>query len=90
MRPKKLKYFILTLIYFIQYNNKKEKGGNMEDQGLVFAPDAGLSRLKWEYERERTGYDDLLAFGTADMDYASPAPILCALRSVIDRGHLGY
>lgn len=62
----------------------------MEDQGLVFAPDAGLSRLKWEYERERTGYDDLLAFGTADMDYASPAPILCALRSVIDRGHLGY
>lgn len=62
----------------------------MRDQGLLLAPREGLSRLKWEYERERTGYDDLLAFGTADMDYASPAPILSALRAVIDRGHLGY
>lgn len=62
----------------------------MRDQGLRLASDKELSRLKWEYERERTGYEDLLAFGTADMDYASPVPILSALRSVIDRGHLGY
>lgn len=50
----------------------------------------GLSRLKWEYERERTSYDDLLSFGTADMDYRSPEPILSALQAVIERGHLGY
>lgn len=46
--------------------------------------------MKWEYERERTSYQDLLCFGTADMDYASPEPVLSALRSVVDQGHLGY
>lgn len=58
------------------------------EPGLV--SDEGLSRLKWEYERERASYDDLLCFGTADMDYRSPEPILSALRNVLERGHLGY
>lgn len=56
----------------------------------VIASGEGLSRLKWEYELERTSCEDLLCFGTADMDYRSPEPILSALREVIDRGHLGY
>lgn len=50
----------------------------------------GLSRMKWEYEKERTGFDDIIALGTADMDFQSPEPILDAIRRVADRGHLGY
>lgn len=49
-----------------------------------------LSRKKWEYEIERTGFQDLLSFGTADMDYHSPKPVLDAIRGVADAGHLGY
>lgn len=49
-----------------------------------------LSRKKWEYEIERTGYKDLLSFGTADMDYLCPQPILNAIHRVADVGHLGY
>ena len=49
-----------------------------------------LSRLKWEYEVERTSCSDLLCFGTADMDFRAPGPVLSALRNVIDSGHLGY
>ena len=50
----------------------------------------GLKRLKWEWEEERTHFPDLLCFGTADMDYMAPGPVLDALSSVIERGHLGY
>lgn len=50
----------------------------------------GLLRLKWEEERERASCPELLCFGTADMDYRSPKPILASLKSVLDRGHLGY
>lgn len=50
----------------------------------------GLLRLKWEEERERASCPELLCFGTADMDYRSPEPILAALRSVLECGHLGY
>ena len=57
---------------------------------LLSVPDTGLSRLKWEYEKERTSYEDLLCFGTADMDYQSPKPILDALKKILDQGHLGY
>ena len=57
---------------------------------LSIARSEGLSRLKWEFEEEKTGYDDLLSFGTADMDFRSPEPVLDALRAVIDKGHLGY
>ncbi|WP_320130701.1 aminotransferase class I/II-fold pyridoxal phosphate-dependent enzyme [uncultured Sphaerochaeta sp.] len=62
----------------------------MKNQDLVLIPNKGLSRLKWEYEQKRTSYDDLLCFGTADMDYASPKPILSALCEVVGKGHLGY
>lgn len=50
----------------------------------------GLSRKKWEYEIERTGFKDLLSFGTADMDYHSPQPILDSIKKVAQEGHLGY
>ena len=62
----------------------------MGKQDITLVPDRGLSRLKWEYERERTGWDDLLCFGTADMDYRTPEPVLDALRDVLAQGHLGY
>ncbi len=55
----------------------------------LVSPD-GQSRLKWEYEKERTSYDDLLALGTADMDFRTPDVILNALSKVLERGHLGY
>ena len=46
--------------------------------------------MKWEEERERASCPDLLCFGTADMDYRSPEPVLASLKSVLERGHLGY
>ncbi|SBV98763.1 Mimosine amino transferase [uncultured Eubacteriales bacterium] len=49
-----------------------------------------LSTLKWEYERARTGDPALLSFGTADMDFSSPKPILDAITQVAAQGHLGY
>lgn len=62
----------------------------MADNILQFAQGDGLFRMKWEYERERTGYEDLLDFGTADMDFRSAQPILNELAAVVQRGHLGY
>ena len=62
----------------------------MRDSYLHLATGEGLKRLKWEWEEERTHYPDLLCFGTADMDYMSPGPMLDALSEVIERGHLGY
>ena len=62
----------------------------MDNLKPVIASGEGLARLKWEYEQERIPCSDLLCFGTADMDYRSPEPVLSALREVIDRGHLGY
>lgn len=49
-----------------------------------------LPRMKWDYEKERTGYDDLLSLGTADMDFESPQPILDAIIEIARGGHLGY
>ncbi|KAF7964174.1 hypothetical protein AWV80_41140 [Cupriavidus sp. UYMU48A] len=49
-----------------------------------------LSTAKWEGEIARTGRHDLLAFGTADMDFQSPAPIVEALKECAARGHFGY
>lgn len=85
-----MNYFILTLIYFSLYNMIKKRGSDMSNQKLTIASGEGLARLKWEYEQERMPCEDLLCFGTADMDYRSPEPVLSALRDVIDRGHLGY
>lgn len=49
-----------------------------------------LPRMKWDYEKERTGYDDLLSLGTADMDFKSPQPILDSIIDIAQTGHLGY
>lgn len=62
----------------------------MRDSHLHLAATEGLARMKWEDEVERTHYTDLLGFGTADMDYMCPGPMLDALSEVIERGHLGY
>ena len=62
----------------------------MKPDELVLAEDKGLSRVKWEEEIRRTGISDLLCFGTADMDFCCPAPVLSALSGVIEKGHLGY
>ena len=62
----------------------------MRDVNLHLTPAEGVLRLKWEWESERTHYPDLLGFGTADMDYQCPGPILDALGDVIKHGHLGY
>jgi cystathionine beta-lyase len=50
----------------------------------------GMSTMKWESEIERTGKDDLLCYGTADMDFLSPQPILDAIHQVANIGHMGY
>ena len=62
----------------------------MKRETPVLADDSKLHRLKWEWEKEKTGYSDLLSFGTADMDYRTPEPVLKALDDVIAAGHLGY
>jgi cystathionine beta-lyase len=49
-----------------------------------------LSRMKWEYELERSGNPDLLCFGTADMDFASAPAIVDALVHTAQQGHYGY
>ena len=82
-----MNYFILTLIYFSLYNIIKKRGSDMSNRKLAIASGEGLARLKWEYEQERMPCEDLLCFGTADMDYRSPEPVLSALRDIIDRGY---
>lgn len=62
----------------------------MKDLELELTSGEGMYRAKWEYELERTSCKDLLCFGTADMDYRSPEPILSALGEILKRGHLGY
>lgn len=62
----------------------------MRPDELVLATGSDLNRMKWEEEKERTSFDDLLCFGTADMDFQCPRPILSALSKVIENGHLGY
>ncbi|CUR72860.1 Cystathionine beta-lyase PatB [Achromobacter xylosoxidans] len=49
-----------------------------------------LSAVKWEMEFDRLGRKDLLSFGTADMDFRSPAAIGAALERVARVGHFGY
>ena len=61
-----------------------------DGQELRLVDPEGLCRLKWEYEQYRTGYDDMIGMGTADMDYMSPEPILQAIMDIARRGHLGY
>lgn len=49
-----------------------------------------LSTLKWEMEIQQRGDADVLCFGTADMDFRAPPPVLEALTRVTEAGHLGY
>ena len=51
---------------------------------------SGMSTMKWEAEIEQTGKKDLLCFGTAEMDFLSPQPILDAIHKIADTGNLGY
>lgn len=46
--------------------------------------------LKWDEELEVSNDPTLLPFGTADMDFLSPQPILDAIHRIADIGHLGY
>ena len=57
---------------------------------LKILPKTGLNRLKWELEKDKTGYEDILCLGTADMDFACSNAILNSLNKVIETGHLGY
>lgn len=41
-------------------------------------------------EVARTGDPGLLCFGTADMDFRSPAAVIDALAKVVAAGHFGY
>ncbi|MCR5072325.1 MAG: aminotransferase class I/II-fold pyridoxal phosphate-dependent enzyme [Clostridiales bacterium] len=59
------------------------------DELIVANPDS-LQRMKWEEEIEQTSIGDLLCYGTADMDFRCPEPILSALSGVLQAGHLGY
>ncbi|HML69342.1 MAG TPA: aminotransferase class I/II-fold pyridoxal phosphate-dependent enzyme [Clostridia bacterium] len=56
----------------------------------VVLHDSRLSRMKWEFELKKSADPDLLSFGTADMDFRSPQPILDAISAIADVGHLGY
>lgn len=49
-----------------------------------------LSTSKWEMERARKHNENLLCFGTADMDFKSSKPVIDALREVVENGHFGY
>lgn len=62
----------------------------MNNPQIVPVESNQLSRLKWEYEKDRVKWTDLLCMGTADMDFMSPPPVLDAIRDVVERGHLGY
>ncbi|HFQ6995000.1 TPA: MalY/PatB family protein [Klebsiella pneumoniae] len=50
----------------------------------------GLSTSKWEFEFDRKQDKTLLPFGTADMDFKSPQPVIDALTAAAQRGHYGY
>lgn len=49
-----------------------------------------LSTLKWEMEVDRLADPDILSFGTADMDFRSPPPVVEALHRAVGTGHFGY
>lgn len=51
---------------------------------------SGLCTAKWEMEFARKGRNSLLSFGTADMDFRSPRPVIQAIEQAAHRGHFGY
>ena len=50
----------------------------------------GSGSFKWDANRRIFGRDDLLPFWVADMDFATPAPILEAVRKRLAHPVLGY
>ncbi len=62
---------------------------------LTFDFDAAISRrntdsYKWDGNEQLFGRADLLPFWVADMDFATPQPILDAIRNRVDHPVLGY
>lgn len=51
---------------------------------------SGMSTMKWEAEIDRIGNPEILCFGTADMDFYPPDPVLDAIHKIVEIGHLGY
>lgn len=52
----------------------------------------GTQSMKWDQMAERYGVDPRtgLAMWVADMDFAAPAHVTCALRAAVDHGVFGY
>jgi cystathionine beta-lyase len=50
----------------------------------------GSGSYKWDDNKQLFGRDDLLPFWVADMDFATPTPILEAIRSRCEHPVLGY
>ncbi|MCL6002450.1 MAG: pyridoxal phosphate-dependent aminotransferase [Candidatus Thermoplasmatota archaeon] len=50
----------------------------------------GTASEKWDFMKERFGYEDLLPLWVADMDFRSPQPVIEALVSRAKHGVFGY
>jgi len=50
----------------------------------------GSGSFKWDDNRKQFGRDDVLPFWVADMDFATPEPVLAALRERCTHPVLGY
>lgn len=51
---------------------------------------SGTSSSKWDRRKKDVGEDDVLPMWVADMDFASPPPVLEALRKRVEHGIFGY
>ena len=50
----------------------------------------GTSSLKYDFQKERRGREDLLPLWVADMDFALPEEILEDIHKRVDHGIFGY
>jgi len=50
----------------------------------------GTSSSKWDRREKAVGVPDVLPMWVADMDFASPSPVVEALRERVDHGIFGY
>ncbi len=50
----------------------------------------GSNSIKWDFMEKLLCAQDVLPMWIADMDFKSPAPVIDALRKVVDRGIFGY
>ena len=53
-------------------------------------PRRGTDSYKWDYTHEMLGAPDVLPLWVADMDFASPQPVLDALHQRVEHGVFGY